>query len=116
MLGVDEPDYGHLLSDMSVENSSIIDISGLIQPKIEGEIAFVLKKDLVGPNITVQDVIDATDYVVPALEIVDSRIEDWKIKLQDTVADNASSSLFVLGNQKNKARKYLFTEHSHGIV
>ena len=65
----------------------------MLQPKIEGEIAFVLKKDLKGPNVTAVDVIQATDYVLPALEIVDSRVQDWKIKLQDTVADNASSGL-----------------------
>ena len=91
MLGVDEPDYGHLLDSMVVENGGTIDTKNMLQPKIEGEIAFVLKKDLKGPNVTAVDVIQATDYVLPALEIVDSRVQDWKIKLQDTVADNASS-------------------------
>ncbi|WP_066250355.1 fumarylacetoacetate hydrolase family protein [Neobacillus drentensis] len=102
MLGVNEPDYGHLLDDMVIENGSTISCKTMLQPKVEGEIAFILKKDLKGPNVTVLDVIQATDYVVPALEIVDSRIQDWKIKLQDTVADNASSGLFVLGGKPTK--------------
>ena len=102
MLGVDEPDYGHLLDSMVVENGGTIDTKTMLQPKIEGEIAFVLKKDLKGPNVTAVDVIQATDYVLPALEIVDSRVQDWKIKLQDTVADNASSGLYVLGGKPTK--------------
>ena len=102
MLGVDEPDYGHLLDSMVVENGGTIDCKTMLQPKVEGEIAFVLKKDLKGPNVTAVDVIQATDYIVPALEIVDSRVQDWKIKLQDTVADNASSGLYVLGGKPTK--------------
>ena len=102
MLGVDEPDYGHLLDSMVVENGGTIDTKTMLLPKIEGEIAFVLKKDLKGPNVTAVDVIQATDYVLPALEIVDSRVQDWKIKLQDTVADNASSGLYVLGGKPTK--------------
>ena len=102
MLGVDEPDYGHLLDSMVVENGGTIDTKTMLQPKIEGEIAFILKKDLKGPNVTAVDVIQATDYVLPALEIVDSRVQDWKIKLQDTVADNASSGLYVLGGKPTK--------------
>ncbi|ALS25119.1 2-keto-4-pentenoate hydratase [Paenibacillus naphthalenovorans] len=99
LLGVDQPDYGHLLDDMAVENNGDIPAGRLLQPKVEAEIAFVLKKDLAGPNVTAADVLLATQYVLPALEIVDSRIADWKIKLQDTVADNASSGLFVLGGK-----------------
>ncbi|TWD98509.1 2-keto-4-pentenoate hydratase [Neobacillus bataviensis] len=104
MLGVDEPDYGHLLDSMVVENGGTIFCETMLQPKVEGEIAFILKKDLKGPNVTVLDVLQATDYVVPALEIVDSRIQDWKIKLPDTVADNASSGLFVLGGKPTKIK------------
>lgn len=104
MLGVSEPDYGHLLESMAVENGSTISCATMIQPKVEGEVAFILKKDLKGPNVTVLDVLHATDYVVPALEIVDSRIQDWKIKLQDTVADNASSGFFVLGGKLQKLK------------
>src|SRR3546814_18788609 len=79
---------------MRVKNGDVISIagSGLIQPRAEGEIAFVLKKDLKGPGVTEDQVLDATDYVLPCFEIVDSRIDDWKIKIQDTVADNASRS------------------------
>ncbi|MYL32109.1 2-keto-4-pentenoate hydratase [Pontibacillus yanchengensis] len=100
LLGVDEPDYGHLLDNMVVENGGQIPQGKVLQPKTEGEIAFVLKEDLRGPNVTVEDVLNATNYVVPAIEIVDSRIADWNITLQDTIADNASSGLYVLGHQK----------------
>ncbi|MBU6958972.1 2-oxopent-4-enoate hydratase [Pseudomonas sp. CVAP len=99
MLGVDQPDFGHLLSDMLYADGAAIAIDGLIAPKAEGEIAFVLKEDLHGPGITVADVLRATDYVMPCFEIVDSRIRDWKIRIQDTVADNASAGAFVLGGQ-----------------
>lgn len=102
LLGVDQPDYGHLLQSMEVLNGGTISLSKLFQPKIEGEIAFVLKDDLVGPNVTPADVLAATDYIIPAIEIVDSRIKDWKIKLVDTVADNASCGLYVLGENKVK--------------
>lgn len=73
-----------------------------MQPRVEAEIAFILKKELKGPNVTALDVILATDYIVPALEIVDSRIKDWKIKLADTIADNASSGYFLLGGKPEK--------------
>jgi 2-keto-4-pentenoate hydratase len=106
MLGVDEPDYGHLLDTMVVENGGTIDTKDMLQPKVEGEIAFILKKDLKGPNVTAVDVIQATDYVVPALEIVDSRVQDWKISLRDTVADNASSGLYVLGGKPTKLEAF----------
>lgn len=99
LLGVDEPDYGHLLDGMVVENGSELSFERVMQPKVEAEVAFVLKKDLKGPNVTALDVIQATDYVLPSLEIVDSRVKDWKIKLQDTIADNASSSHYVLGGK-----------------
>lgn len=102
LLGVDQPDYGHLLDGMVIENRGEISFSRVLQPRVEGEIAFILKKDLVGPNVTAVDVLMATDYVLPALEIVDSRVADWKIKLQDTIADNASSGLYVLGGQPVK--------------
>lgn len=99
LLNVDQPDYGHLLDDMAAQNGGVVSLSRLLQPKVEAEIAFVLKRDLTGPRVTALDVLLATDYVLPALEIVDSRIADWKIKLQDTVADNASSGLYVLGGK-----------------
>jgi 2-keto-4-pentenoate hydratase len=102
LLGVNEPDYGHLLDGMVVENGGEISFSRVLQPRVEAEIAFVLKKDLVGPKVTTLDVLLATDYVVPALEIVDSRVKDWKIKLADTVGDNASSGLYLLGGRPLK--------------
>ncbi|MCP4596382.1 2-oxopent-4-enoate hydratase [Neptuniibacter sp.] len=99
MLNVDQPDFGYLTDRMAFNQGEEMPISKqLIAPKAEGEIAFVLKDDLVGPGITTSHVIAATDFVVPCFEIVDSRIEDWKIKIQDTVADNASCGLFVLGD------------------
>lgn len=98
LLGVNEPDYGHLFSFMECRGEIFAD--ELIQPKIEAEIAFVLKDDLPDREITVADVKNATAYVVAAFEIVDSRIADWKIKLVDTIADNASSARYVLGDTK----------------
>jgi len=77
----------------------------LIQPRAEGEIAFMLKRDLLGPGITNADVLAATECVMPCFEIVDSRIRDWKIRIQDTVADNASCGVFVLGDQAVDPRK-----------
>ncbi|WKA60409.1 fumarylacetoacetate hydrolase family protein [Planococcus shenhongbingii] len=100
LLGVDQPDYGHLLASMEVENAETVSSSTLFQPKVEGEIVFVLKKGLKGPSVTAEEVMEATDYIMPSLEIVDSRITDWKIKLPDTIADNASCGLFVLGKEK----------------
>ena len=102
-LGVGEPDYGHLFHSMDCSDGAgggDVDTGDLIQPKIEAEIAFVLKKELSGGNVTPDDVSDATDYVVAAFEIVDSRIENWKLKLADTVADNASSGRYILGADK----------------
>jgi 2-keto-4-pentenoate hydratase len=97
--GVNEPDYGHLFAAMDCKDGKI-NTSALLQPKIEGEIAFILKADLAGGKVNRDDVIRATDYVVGAFEIVDSRVADWKIKLPDTVADNASSGRYVLGGKK----------------
>jgi 2-oxopent-4-enoate/cis-2-oxohex-4-enoate hydratase len=104
MLGVHQPDFGFLTDRMAVASGGVISIagSGLIQPRAEGEIAFMLKQDLVGPNITAEQVLDATEYVSPCFEIVDSRIRDWKIKIQDTVADNASCGVFVVGEARVK--------------
>jgi 2-oxopent-4-enoate/cis-2-oxohex-4-enoate hydratase len=96
-LGVDEPDFGQLLASMVA--SDAIPASSMILPRAEGEIAFLLERDLQGPGVTNADVIHATHSVMACFEIVDSRIRDWKIKLQDTVADNGSAARFVLGNQ-----------------
>lgn len=104
-LGVFEPDFGQLTSGMVCTEAQGVDLGRLIQPKAEAELAFVLKLDLVGPGITATDVIRATDYVTPCFEIVDSRIQDWAIKIQDTVADNASCGVFILGDAKGDPRK-----------
>ena len=104
-LGVYQPDFGMLLSGMVYQEGDTIDLVTLIQPKAEAELAFVLRADLKGPGITAMDVIRATDYVLPCFEIVDSRITDWKIKIQDTVADNASCGVYVLGKTKGDPRK-----------
>jgi 2-keto-4-pentenoate hydratase len=97
MFGVREPDYGHLLDSMVHDPAQPLDLSGLIDPQIEVEPAFVLARRLKGPNVTVEEVIDATEYLVVSLEVIDSRITDWRIKLQDTVADNGSSARVVFG-------------------
>ena len=99
MLGVHQPDFGYLLDGMVFNEGESVAMSTLIQPKAEGEIAFLLKKDLQGPGITAADVLAATEGVMACFEIVDSRIQDWKIKIQDTVSDNASCGVFVLGDQ-----------------
>jgi len=99
MLGVYQPDFGILTDAMIYNEGESIAIDSLIQPKAEGEIAFVLKKDLMGPGISAADVLAATEGVMACFEIVDSRIADWKIKIQDTVADNASCGVFVLGDR-----------------
>lgn len=97
MLGVGEPDYGQLLEDMLLYQGVDFDTKTLLQPRIEGEIAFVMDRDLMGPGVTPTEVARATAGVMPALEIIDSRVKDWKIKIQDTVADNASAAAFVVG-------------------
>jgi 2-keto-4-pentenoate hydratase len=99
LVGVDEPDYGHLLDDFFYLEHAPIPLSRFIQPRIEPEVAFVLRRALRGPGVTVHEAIAAVDFVLPALEIVDSRIEDWKIGLFDTIADNASSGAVVLGSR-----------------
>jgi 2-keto-4-pentenoate hydratase len=97
MMGVDEPDYGHLLSDMARSESVPVDTGRFLLPRVEPEVGFVLGADLPGEGCTEDDVLEATSYVAAALELIDSRIENWKIGLVDTIADNASSAGFVLG-------------------
>ncbi|MCU7797051.1 MAG: 2-oxopent-4-enoate hydratase [Candidatus Thiodiazotropha sp. (ex Myrtea spinifera)] len=106
MLNVYQPDFGYLTDQMVYGNGDEMPINEkLIQPKAEGEIAFMLKRDLIGPGISNADVLRATEAVIPCFEIVDSRVRDWKIKIQDTVADNASCGLFVLGDRAVDPRK-----------
>ncbi len=97
LFNVMEPDYGHLFDDMLSYQGEKVEAARFLQPRIEGEIAFVLERDLVGPGVTPTEVLSATAGLVAALEIVDSRVRDWKIKIQDTVADNGSSGAFVIG-------------------
>lgn len=98
LLGVSEPDFGHLLDDFFYLEHAPIPVDRFVQPRIEPEVAFVLRGPLRGPGVTAHEAIAAVDFVLPALEIVDSRIEDWKIALPDTIADNASSGALVLGS------------------
>jgi 2-oxopent-4-enoate/cis-2-oxohex-4-enoate hydratase len=114
MLGVHQPDFGHMLDGMIYSDGDCVEMSSLIQPKAEGEIAFILKSDLLGPGISAADVLAATEGVMACFEIVDSRVRDWKIKIQDTVADNASCGVFVLGDRMVDARK--FTLRNCGMV
>ncbi|MCP5266932.1 MAG: 2-oxopent-4-enoate hydratase [Burkholderiaceae bacterium] len=99
MLGVYQPDFGVLTDAMVYNEGQAIEASTLIQPKAEGEIAFLLARELKGPGVTALDVLSATEGVMACFEIVDSRIRDWKIGIQDTVADNASCGVFVLGDR-----------------
>lgn len=98
-LGVPEPDYGHLFDTHLLDQDNPVSMDTLLQPKVEAEIAFVLAKDLKGPGINMMDVLGATQGVVAAFEVIDSRIADWKLKIQDTVADNASCGRIVLGHK-----------------
>ncbi|UVO14396.1 2-keto-4-pentenoate hydratase [Mycobacterium sp. SVM_VP21] len=102
MMGVDEPDYGHLLNEMQVYEDKPVKASNYLYPRIEVEVAFILAEDLPGADCTEEDVLAATEAFAPAIELIDSRISDWKIKLCDTIADNASSAGFVLGTQRVK--------------
>jgi 2-keto-4-pentenoate hydratase len=101
-LGVDRPDYGMLFADMAVPDGLEVPLGRLIQPKAEAEIAFVLGRDLDNEQLTAADVMRAIDYAVAAIEIVDSRVEAWNIRILDTIADNASSGLYVLGGEPKK--------------
>ncbi len=101
-MGVDTPDFGVLLADMALGDSEPIAAGRLLQPKVEAEVAFVLGRDLPDRPVAAADVLRATDFVVAAIEVVDSRIQNWDISIVDTVADNASSGLFVLGGSPRR--------------
>ncbi len=103
MLDVYQPDFGYLTDRMLVKNGAAIPLSTLIQPKAEGEIAFLMERTLKGPGVTASDVLAATKGVMACFEIVDSRIRDWQIRIQDTVADNASCGVFALGDRLAEA-------------
>jgi 2-oxopent-4-enoate/cis-2-oxohex-4-enoate hydratase len=100
MLGVHQPDFGFLTDWMHVEGDIDVDAKALIAPRAEAEIAFTLKDSLNGPGVTAADVLAATASIAPCFEIVDSRIRDWKIGIVDTVADNASCGVFILGEAR----------------
>lgn len=102
MLGVDQPDFGHLLGHTRIDEGGEIRTADMIWPRIEPEIAFELNADLKGPGVTAADVVKATAALIPSLEVVDSRVRDWKIKIFDTIADNASCARFVLGKGRTK--------------
>lgn len=104
MLGVDQPDFGQMLSGMVFNEGEAVPVSTLIAPKAEAEVAFLLNRDLEGPGVTAADVLRATECVMPCFEIVDSRIRDWRIKIQDTVADNASCGVLTLGGERRSPR------------
>lgn len=108
-LGVDQPDFGMLFADMAVGDGEAVALGRLIQPKVEAEIALVIGRDLTHERHTYADLISATEYALPAIEIVDSRIENWNIRFADTVADNASSGLFVLGTRPVKLHDFDIT-------
>ena len=105
MLKVNQPDFGYLLSGMVFNEGEPVNTSKLIAPRAEAEVAFMLNRDLTGPGVTAADVIRATDCVMPCFEIVDSRIQDRKIKIQDTVADNASCGVLTLGGTRRSPRQ-----------
>jgi len=106
MLGVHQPDFGFLTDWMFVDGDIDVDAKALIAPRAEAEIAFILKDRLNGPGVTPQDVIAATEAIAPCFEIVDSRIRDWKISIVDTVADNASCGVYVLGEARADPRAH----------
>ncbi|WP_110929694.1 2-keto-4-pentenoate hydratase [Bacillus massiliglaciei] len=105
-MNVEDPIYGYVFDYMDISDDGTISLKELIHPKVEAEIAFIIGKDLEGPGITAQDVLSATEYVIPALEIIDSRYENFQFTLPDVIADNASSSRVIFGNQLTKPERH----------
>jgi 2-oxopent-4-enoate hydratase len=98
-LGVDEPDFGALFAEMLIEEGDAIPVAELIQPRVEAEIAFLMESELQGPGVSAAETLRAVAGALPAIEVIDSRVADWKIKLPDTIADNASSARVVCGGK-----------------
>lgn len=120
-LGVGQPDYGMLFADMARTEGEAISLADVLQPKVEAEIAFVLGHDLDGDQLTVADLFRAIEFAVPAIEIVGSRIANWDIRITDTIADNASSGLYVLGSTPKRlcdfdARQAGMVMERHGVL
>lgn len=103
MLGVAEPDFGMLIDDMFVDDGNVVPITTFLQPRVVAEIGFLMADDLVGPGVSTSDALAAIDGILPVIEIVDSRIADWRVQVADTVADNASSGRVVLGSRVTPA-------------
>ncbi|OBB92377.1 2-keto-4-pentenoate hydratase [Mycobacterium sp. 852002-30065_SCH5024008] len=104
MMGVDEPDYGHLLDEMELFEDTPVKANRYLWPRVEVEVGFILNADLPGAGCTEEDVLAATEALVPSIELIDTRITDWRIELCDTIADNASSAGFVLGKARVSPR------------
>ena len=115
-LGVDSPDYGNLWADGAFGDGAEVKMSHFIQPKIEAEVALVLSRDLDAPDASAADLIRATDFALAALEIVDSRIADWRIGLFDTIADNASGAAFVLGGDPVRLDRVALRDAAMGLT
>ncbi len=105
-LGVDQPDYGMLFADMEVADGAPIAPGRVLQPRVEAEIAYVIAAPLTGQHITMVDVMAAIGYAVPAIEVVGSRVADWDIAITDTIADNASAGLYVLGQMPRRIGEF----------
>jgi 2-keto-4-pentenoate hydratase len=105
-LGVGQPDYGMLFADMARGDAEDVALGDVLQPKVEAEIAFVLGRDLTEPQLTAADLFRAIEYAVPSIEIVGSRVANWDIRITDTIADNASSGLYVLGSRPVKLTRF----------
>lgn len=101
-LGVDQPDFGMLFADMEIQDGEDIPVGAVMQPRVEAEIAYVIAAPLTGGHITMVDLLASIGYVVPAIEVVGSRVADWDIRITDTIADNASSGLYVLGQSPKR--------------
>ena len=114
MMGVDEPDYGHLLADMEVFEDKPVPAGRFLYPRVEVEVGFILADDLPGAGCTEDDVLAATAAFAPSIELIDTRIKDWKIALCDTIADNASSAGFVLGKERVSPKDVDIKAHRRG--